>query len=208
MSTIRESIDKLQEYAGAYFETIYKAVFEYWTVPSIPSGGNILNGAFAVVLITLARAQMAQPTDASAVGSILVAAFFFILLVCGILIVFDRSVSNDAAARVANWHKLVSVVSVGITLGCAFIVFDKFVPWINPIFSVVNHFEWSGGAANRGVATVAAFCACGVILANTLYRTKLGTYLKTPRALAWTAIIFCIVIFGINLLVTKTEPFL
>jgi hypothetical protein len=211
-SKLKETLDNLQGYAADYFETIYKTTFEFWTLPNIPSGANILNGAFAIALISLARAQMSQSNEAAILGKIVVTVLFFILLVCGILIIFDRNLAADPSTpdgptRITHWRKLVSVVSVGVTLGCAFIVLDAFFPWINAVFSAVSYFEWSSQAANRSVATVSSLCACTVILTNTIFRTSVANYLGNREALIWTTVIFFIVIVAINVLITTSTLF-
>jgi len=202
---IKTACDSLQDYAASYFETIHKASFNFWDLPTLPSGADVLNGVFAIVLITMARGQMSQPTDASITAKIILSVLFFTLLLCGILIVFDKALAQGGQTqRLSAWRKLVAVVSITITLGCAFIVLDRILPWIGPIFSVSSGFNFSTDAANGSVASVAAFLACTVILANTLFRGTPKPFVLGTRLVAWTMAIFGMVTIGINILVAGT----
>ncbi len=203
---IKSRLNRLQGYAGTYFDLIFKTSYNFWDLPPLPTGANIFNGAFAVILISLARAQMSQSVEAQTIGTILLFVLFVILLVCGILIVFDRKIyAREQAERVASWRKLVAVVSVTITLGCAFIVLDKIFPWIGMVFRVADKWELSIEVANSCVASVAGVLATCVILANTIYRTAPVPLIRNGRVIVWTAIIFGIVIVGINLLISASN---
>jgi len=202
---IKAKLDRLQAYAGTYFDLIFRTSFNFWDLPRLPSGANILNGGFAIVLITLARAQMSQSVEAQTVGTILVSAFFIVLLVSGILTVFDHKIYlMGQAYRIAAWRKLVAVVSVTITLGCAFIVLDKIIRWIDIVFWAADKFNLSTEAANGCVASVSAIFATSVILANTAYRTAPVPLVRNRRVMVWTGVIFAIVIVGINLLISAS----
>jgi hypothetical protein len=192
-------LDKLQDYASSYFEVMYKTHFAFWQLPDVPAGGNILTGTFATALIYLARRQFGQPTDLELMSNILAVTFFVLLLICGILIIFDPK--QTKADRIPNWKRLISVVCFGITLGCAFIFLDGIVRWITPVQDWAYAHMLSKGAQQYVIATAAALLSCIVIFANTLFWVGLEGSVKSARANIWTGIIFVLIALGLNLII-------
>jgi len=192
-------LDKIQDYASSYFEVIYKTHFAFWQLPDVPTGGNIFTGAFATALIYLARRQFGQSTDPELMSKILAVTLFVLLLICGILIIFDPS--QTKAERLPNGKRLISVVCVGLTLGCAFIFLDGIVPWITPVQAWAAARTLSQGAQQYMIATAAALLSCVVIFANTLFWVGVQGALKGARVNIWTGIILVLIALGLNLII-------
>jgi hypothetical protein len=194
----RSVLDKIQDYAGSYFELIYKTHFAFWQLPDVPAGGNILSGAFATALVYLARRQFGQSTDPQFMSQTLGVTLFVLLLICGILIIFDPS--QTKADRLRNGKRLISVVCVGITLGCAFIFLDAIVPWITPVQAWAANRTLSQESQQYVIATAAALLSCVVLFANTLFWVGAKDSLKSFRENIWTAIILVLIALGLNLI--------
>ena len=193
-------LDRIQNYATSYFEVIYKTHIAFWRLPDVPTGGNVLTGAFATALIYLARRQFGQPTDPQSMGKILLFALFVLLLICGILITFDP---NRAQGKgVQNWKRLVSVVCVGITLGCAFIFLDAIAPWITPIQQWAAARILSQETQQYMIATAAALLSCAVIFANTLIWVGAKQSILSIRTNIWAIAILVLIALGLNSIVT------
>ncbi len=185
----------LQRYAADYFILLYSTIIPFWRLPSVPAGANILTGAFATLLIYTARFVLTQPTNVDRMGLILVVMLFYTLLICGILIIFDRRTPTTRE----NFSRLVSVVCVGVTLGCGLISLDRPLPWIGYVYALANWFDWNDAGANRLVAVFSAFGSTAVIFANTLRSTAVWAAVTTMRLSAWTLIVFAVTAFGISL---------
>jgi len=194
-----DNLDKAQSYASSYFELIFKTHFAFWRLPDVPTGGNILTGTFATALIYLARRQFGQPTDPELMGKILLFTLFVLLLICGILIIFDPQ--QAAAERLSNWKRLISVVCVGVTLGCAFIFLDAIAPWIPAIQAWAAPRTLSHGTQLYITATAAALLSSVVIFANTLFWMGVRGSLKSVRVNIWTVIILVLIALGLNLII-------
>ena len=192
-------MDKIQEYASSYFEVIYTTHIAFWKLPDVPTGGNILTGTFATALIYLARRQFGQPTDPQSMGTFLLFALFVLLLICGILIVFDPN--RTKGEGVQNWKRLVSVVCVGMTLGCAFIFLDVIVHWITPIQGWAAARTLSDGTLQYMIATAAALFSCVVIFANTLIWVGVGNSIMSARTNVWAIGILMLIALGLNLII-------
>lgn len=192
-------LDRIQNYASSYFEVIYKTHIAFWRLPDVPTGANVLTGAFATALIYLARRQFGQPTDPQSMGKILFFALFVLLLICGILIAFDPS--RAPGKGVQNGKRLISVVCVGITLGCAFIFLDAIVPWITPIQQWAAARILSQEAQQYMIATAAALLSCAVIFANTLIWVGVSRSILDIRTNIWAIAILIIIALGLNLIV-------
>jgi len=200
LDTTKDAAQKLADNAAAYFEVIYKTTFSFWSLPEIPSGGNILTGAFASLLLYFARFQMSLSTDASFVATLILAMLLYLIFICGILVAFDPHVET----KVNNMRRLASVACVGITLGAGFIVLDRVLPWIG---TVQRWFE-EGPKADLMVASLAAFAAWCVIGINTLYLTlpRFSAF-GNGRILVWAALCLGIVVLGVGLVITPNGLF-
>jgi hypothetical protein len=195
----RSLLNKIQSYASSYFEIIYKTHFAFWQLPDVPAGGNILTGGFATALIFLARRQFGQSTDPELMSKILAVTLFVLLLICGILVVFDPH--QTEGQRLPNGKRLISVTCVGITLGCGFVFLDAIVPWIAPIQAWAAARTLSQGAQQYMIATAAALLSCVVIYANTLFWVGVQGTLTSARVCIWTVIIFVLIALGLNLII-------
>ncbi len=191
----KDAIKTLQDNAAAYFEVIYKTTFAFWSLPEVPSGGNILTGAFASLLLYFARFQMSQSTDASLMAALIFGLLLYLIFICGVLIAFDPYVKT----KVDNMRRLASVASVGITLGAGFIVLDRVLPWIGLVQG------WAHGAATADwlVALFAGLAAWSVIATNTLYATQPRlSALRDWHILIWSALCLAIFVFGLGLVIS------
>jgi hypothetical protein len=193
------ALDKAQSYASSYFELIFKTHFAFWKLPDVPRGANILTGGFATALIYLARRQFGQSTDPELMGKILLFTLFVLLLVCGILTIFDSQ--QTAAERLPNWERLISVVCVGVTLGCAFIFLDAIIPWVSTVQAWAAARTLAEGTQQYMIATAAALLSSVVIFANTLFWVGVGGSLKSIRINIWTVIILVLIALGLNLII-------
>jgi hypothetical protein len=199
LDSLRDALTKVQDYAASYFEVIYKTHFRFWELPGVPTGGNIFTGAFATALIYLARQRLGDSTDPELMSKILLVTLFVLLLICGILNIFDPA--QASAERLPNMKRLVSVICVGVTLGCAFIFLDRIVPWIKPIQAWAAARTLSEGVQRSLIATAAALFSSVVIFANTLLWVGAQGSLKSLRVNIWTAIILVLIALGIHLII-------
>lgn len=191
----KDAIKGLQDNAAAYFEVIYKTTFAFWSLPEIPSGGNILTGAFASLLLYFARFQMSQATDASLMAALIFGLLLYLIFICGVLVAFDPYVKT----KVDNMRRLASVACVGITLGAGFIVTDRVLPWIGFVQGLAGR----SATADWLVAFCAGLAASSVLGANTLFGTqpRLATLLD-GHTLIWSALCLAIIVFGLGLVIT------
>jgi hypothetical protein len=191
----KDAIKGLQDNAAAYFEVIYKTTFAFWSLPEIPSGGNILTGAFASLLLYFARFQMSQAANASLMAALIFGLLLYLIFICGVLVAFDPYVKT----KVDNMQRLASVACVGITLGAGFIVMDRVLPWIGFVQG------WAGGSATADwlVAFFAGLAASSVLGANTLFGTQPRlSALLDRHTLIWSALCLAIIVFGLGLVIT------
>ena len=202
LATLKRTLQTLQQYAISYFTALYKTIIQFWQPPSLPTAANILTGGFAFLLVYLARVQVSKAVDISTMSAILFTATLTILLVCGILVVFDRFLRIPGGALpVASMGNLVSVVCVGIILGCAFVVLDSVFPWIDSVFTFANSYELSANAANLLVSGLAAFLAFIVILTNSIFHAPGFTpFFSSARNDLWAVVILSLLVVGVNLL--------
>jgi uncharacterized membrane protein (DUF485 family) len=195
LDAAKDVIKNLQENAAAYFEVIYKTTVAFWSLPEIPSGGNILTGAFASLLLYFARFQMGQSTDASLMAALIFGLLLYLIFICGVLVAFDPYVKT----KVDNMRRLASVACVGITLGAGFIVIDRVLPWIGTVQG------WADGRAKADwlVAFFSGLAAWSVLAANTLYITqpRLSAF-RDLHTLVWGALCLAIFVFGVGLIIT------
>jgi hypothetical protein len=197
--SIRVVLQKLQSYATQYFTALYNSSICFWTIPALPTGANILTGAFAYLMIYNARSVFSPP-DINAMEKILFYGTLIMISVCGILVIFDPLFSRT---RVAAWRKLVSTVWIGSILGCIFIVLDTVVPWINEVFAFAKYLGLIS-QANLLVASVAAFLAFVVLVANSIPKMRGLASLYGVRNLAWSGVILVLLILGVYLLVMNS----
>jgi hypothetical protein len=196
---VTDAFNTMQDYAASYFEIIHKTVFSFWMLPDVPTGGNILTGVFASLLIFLTRSQMSLPTDTESIGQLFSALLFYVVFICGVLVVFDPGV----ATRLDNMRRLISVVCVGITLGCGFIVVDRVLPWIGWVQDGTSAWGWGESGAHYLTAGAAAFAASTIIFANTLYLApSTQAAIASPRVLIWSLICYGVIGLGIGLVIT------
>jgi hypothetical protein len=192
---VKDSIKGLQDNAAAYFGVIYKTTFAFWSLPEIPSGGNVLTGAFASLLLYFARFQMGQPTDSSLMAALIFGLLLYLIFMCGVLVAFDPFVKT----KTDNMQRLASVACVGITLGAGFIVMDRVLPWIGVVQG------WTDGRAKADwlVAFFAGLAAWSVLGANTLFGTQPPlSALRDWHILIWSALCLAISVFGVGLVIT------
>jgi hypothetical protein len=196
--TLRSGLERLQTYAFEYFSTLYKASVCFWSTPPLPTGANVLTGAFAFFMIYAARRQFSQPTDAETMAQIVFYGTLVVIIASGILVVFDPLFAQK---RVSVGRKLVSNICIGSILGCIFIVLDSIIPWINVVFSFASseNLIWE---ANLLVSAVAAILAFLVLAANSISRFGLAP-LREVRPLAWSAVVLVLLFLGVHLLVTR-----
>jgi len=208
MNRVRAHLDRLQKYAAAYFLVLYKTIFVFWKIPQVPTGGNILTGAFAIALVYWARLHLGRTIDSDTMAIVLGTAFFVLLLICGIAVIFDPKLGRGVAgARVQNMKRLVSVVCMGITLGCAFVVLDQIFHWISPLFGLLAGRDWPTESADRVIATVTALFASVVILANTVVHVGFKDFVLSIRNVVWSLVSFAIIAIGFNLVVAQSISF-
>lgn len=189
------AITTVEDSARGYFETVHKLQFPFWRLPLLTTGGKVLTGAFATLLIGFAQWHMGQDVGPGQLGVTVVLAFFYIVLICGLSLFFDRQRADG------DFQKLVSVVCGGVTLGCALVVLDRVFPWINPAWQMARPYHLSSPAAYLLVAVFSSL-AVGVLLwLNTVFQSGLRDYFRDGRALAWTLGIWAIVCLGIWLIV-------
>jgi hypothetical protein len=204
---LREKLDRLQKFAADYFDLLYKTIFPFDRMPEVPGGGDILTGGFAVVLLYLARYQLAQPLDAGTIGKIVVAAFLVLLILCGLSLAFDPQLKarteadpSTGSIAVANYRKLVSVVCTGMIVGYMAIALDAVTYWAaSLIYSAASR-----DAGFHRVATVSAVFASLVLLANTLRQVG-PSFFYSARNLIWAVAIAIMIGVGIQLTVGWSE---
>jgi hypothetical protein len=199
---LRTALLKLQAYAALYFSVLYRTVIQFWLIPNPPTGANVLTGGFAFLLLYSARMQLSLPVDSASMYTILFASFFIILIICGVLVVFDPRLRKPGAPlQVSAMAKLVSVICVGIILGCALVVLDTVFPWIDPLFGLANALGLSASSATFFAAGVAALFAFIVILTNSIIRAGgVRAFFSDLRNDVWSGIILIMLIIGVDLL--------
>ncbi|NWG23191.1 MAG: hypothetical protein HXY30_02040 [Pseudorhodoplanes sp.] len=190
---------RLQKFATEYFGAMHKVGFAFWQLPDLPGGSNILTGSFAGLLIALAQAHMSQDIRPEAMALTIGITFFFILLISGILLFLDPYRTGE------DYQKLVAVVCAGVTLGCAFIVLDMVVPWIDRLWLSIRPYDPSSSAANVLIAGIAVLLVGILLWLNTIYQTGLRSYFTSLRMVAWTVAILGVVGVGVSLIISGAE---
>jgi hypothetical protein len=199
-------LNRLQQFAGDYFGVVYKTILLFWLMPEVPAGANVISSAFAIILLYLARRELTQPLDGGILAQIVVSVFLILLILCGISLIIDRSFrKRDEASEppaTADYRKLVSVVSTGITLGYAFIVLGYVLDWVGPVLYSAS----TAAHGYRDVAIVAAIFSSLILVLNTVGRFGWGIFLSV-RAGAWAISICIFIAIGIYLSIGYAEPF-
>jgi hypothetical protein len=195
-SWLQKLLDSIQSYAADYFQTVFKTSISFWKMPALPSGANILTGAFAGFLIVASRFERSLPTDAATLQLIIPLVFVYVLFISGISLWADPGLPN----RMATWRQLVSVVSVTISLGCGLVAFAWIVEWTLPLDSLSNRLGFSDAGANRILAATSGALVSTILFANTAFNAGgIRTVLKSRRTVAWSLVFLCIVSLGISL---------
>jgi len=191
--------DGLENSAKGYFETVYLQQYGFWKLPDLTTGAKLMTGGFAAILIGFARWHMAQSVEADKLPLSVILTLFFILLICGFLLFFDRRrVDGDYA-------KLVVVVCAGVTLGCGVIGLDRLVPWIVPVWDWAGVRHLSPGIVHLLVPVISATVAGFLLWLNTIFQSSLGEYFRDRRVTAWTIAIWATICVGIWLVIRAAD---
>ncbi|WP_213773024.1 hypothetical protein [Bradyrhizobium sp. dw_78] len=193
---LQKPLQKIQSYAADYFQAVFKTSILFWKMPPLPSGANILTGAFAGFLIVASRFERSLPTDHVTLQIVISLAFVYVLFVSGIALWSDPGLPN----RIATWRQLVSVVSIAISLGCGLVAFAWIVDWTLPLDSLSNLMMFSDVGANRILAAVSGALVSAILFANSAVNAGgVPALLKSRRTVIWSMVFFCIVSLGISL---------
>ncbi|MBR1222921.1 hypothetical protein JQ557_33310 [Bradyrhizobium sp. U87765 SZCCT0131] len=196
MSWLGRALDSIQKYASIYFQTVFKTSISFWDMPPLPSGANILTGAFSIFLILASRFERSLPTDMAAAQVIFPLLLVYVLFIGGISLFADPGIPN----RIVIWRRLVSVVVVAISLGCGLVALAWIVEWTLPLDYLAYHLGFSGVGANRVLAAVTGAIVSIILFANTAYNVGgVAVVWKSRRTMVWSGIFFCIVSVGISL---------
>ncbi len=203
LSSLRAFLNRIQSYAFDYFQIVFKTSILFWKMPPLPSGANILTGAFASFLMFGSRFERSLPTDAATLQIIIPLVFVYVLFISGISLWADPGLPN----RIATWRQLVSVVSVSISLGCGIVAFAWIVEWTLPLDSLSNMLGFSDIGANRVLAAVSGAVVSAILLANTAYNAGgIRVILRSRRTMIWGLVLYCIVSGGISLVLLTLTP--
>jgi hypothetical protein len=193
---LQKPLDTLQSYATDYFQAVFKTSILFWKMPPLPSGANILTGAFAGFLVVASRFERSLPTDHATLQIIIPLVFVYVLFISGIALWSDPGLPN----RIATWRQLVSVVSIAISLGCGLIAFAWIAEWTLPLDSLSNAMRFSDVGANRMLAAASGALVSAILFANTAFNAGgARSLLKSRRTVIWSLVFFCIVSLGISL---------
>jgi hypothetical protein len=198
--TFRAQIQRLagvlQSYAIAYFQAVYETAITFWMMKTIPPGANILTGAFGAFLIAAARFERSLSTGPQDLTIVFAITYLYVLFICGISLLLDPGVEN----QIENFKKLVSLVSVQISLACGLITLAWVIPWTWPIEALANRFGLFDAGANLSISVSAALLVTALILTRTIRLQPLAWTKFRNRTGAWVLASFVIVSVGVSLI--------
>jgi hypothetical protein len=193
---LQKLAEVLQNYAIAYFQTVYETVTTFWLMKPIPAGANILTGAFGAFLIAAARFERSLSTNPQDIAIVFAVTYLYVLFVCGISLLLDPGVEN----QIDNFKKLVLLVSVQTSLACGLISLAWIVPWTWPIEALSNRMGLFDAGTNRSISIAAALLAAALVLVRTIRLKPLAWVKSRNRTLAWVFASFAIVSVGVSLI--------
>ena len=193
---LRQLAGLLQSYAVAYFQTVYETVITFWLMKAIPSGTNILTGALGIFFIAGARFGLTLSNTPQTLVIVFAITFLYVLFVCGISLLLDPGVEN----QIENFSKLVSLVSVQISLACGLITLAWVIPWTSPVEALAHQFGLFDAGTNRAISIVAALLATALLSVRTIRLQPSAWAQSRQRTWAWTLASFVIVSVGVSLI--------
>jgi hypothetical protein len=199
-----KAVNVLLEKILEFLRLLWESTLAFWTLDKLPSAAVVLQCAFAVFLMYAARSHLTLDSSATEMTTTILWAVAITSIVCGILIIVDPKVTD----RTADFGRLLALVWVGTLVGCALILLDHPLQWIDPLQTrtIVKAADPNETEkANAVVALAASAGAFIVLLVNTLVRPISRAEFLSFRGIVWAPGILILVCFNTALLLSSTK---